>query len=100
GEAKVAALPEEAFIREKGQEYLFIKQDEHGSEQPHDAEEEDHHHDEISFQRIPVTTGISKGDMKEIKNMGSLPDNSQIVIKGAYDLFAEMKKGEGGHHHH
>ena len=29
-----------------------------------------------------------------------IPENALVVIKGAYYLLAEMKKGEGGHGHH
>jgi len=73
------------------------------SEENHanEVEEHEHPHEEagISFQRILIQTGISQNGWVEIKNYATLPANAQIVVEGAYDLYSEMKKGEGGHHH-
>ncbi len=94
-----------------------------GHEHPHEEEEHEHPHAEeahahddehkhphdngdsdtqvaTSFQKIMVQIGISQNGWIEIKNYAALPSNGQIVVKGAYDLYSEMKKGEGGHHHH
>ena len=115
GDQKVRALPEGAVIRDEGKYYIFTAQhhdhqDQHEHTHPHD-ESHDHAHEEeespthepvpegITFQRIQVITGISQNGWVEIKNIPDLPEEAQIVVKGAYDLYSEMKKGEAGHGH-
>jgi membrane fusion protein, heavy metal efflux system len=129
GDQQVRALPEVAIVRDEGQYYMFVTQlpahQEHGNhdedknhEHPHGEEgtenhnehddhegEESHEHphegatSSVTFQRIQVVTGISQNGWMEIKNSPKLPFGAQIVVKGAYDLYSEMKKGEASHAH-
>ena len=110
GDQQVMALPEEAIVRDEGQYYIFVAQpsgnethnedENHGH--PHEGEDADHHEDSqegITFQRIQVNPGMAQDGWMEIKNSPKLPPDAQIVVKGAYDLYSEMKKGEASHSH-
>jgi membrane fusion protein, heavy metal efflux system len=106
GKQQVQALPEEAIVMDEGKSYIFIRtEDEHGQEEAAHASEVHAEHDETetehgtSFRRIQVTTGEKEKGYVQITQLPKLPEGVQIVTKGAYYLFAEMKKGEGGHHH-
>ncbi|ELR73037.1 cation efflux system protein [Fulvivirga imtechensis AK7] len=105
GDEHMAALPEESIVNDQGQSYVFVLVkdiEEHENEEHHHAEGhseavEDHG---ITFRRVPVGTGIKDQGYVQIKQIADLPHGSQFVTKGAYYLYSEMKKGEGGHHHH
>lgn len=112
GDKKVRALPEEAIVHEEGKSFIFVRNSEaHGHEEEtrHAAVghgEEEHGHEErlkehgTTFQRLQVVTGEKDQGFVEIKQLAKLPAGAEIVTWGAYYLFSEMKKGEGGHHHH
>lgn len=102
GDQQVQALPEEAIVEDEGKSYIFIltkdehaQEEEHGHEEPAEAEEEHG----TSFRRIQVVTGGKDQGYVQIKQAPDLPEGAEIVTKGAYYLFSEMKKGAGGHHH-
>ncbi|MCH8318813.1 MAG: hypothetical protein IIA88_10035, partial [Bacteroidetes bacterium] len=61
----------------------------------------DGHDNEYIFKKIEVNTGASDIGFTEVVPAQSIPENATVVIKGAYYLLAEMKKGEegAGHHH-
>lgn len=108
GQEQVRALPEEAVIRDQGKTYIFIRDEEeqhqdgehHHEEENADQSEEHQHQDNgTPFRRLEVVTGISRGGMIEIREVEDFPADAGIVTRGAYDIFAEMKKGEGGHRH-
>ncbi len=108
GDQKVKALPEEALVRDEGQYYIFVKQQPSDHDEgenhkhQHEGENADHHDhstEGITFQRIQVNPGRVQNGWMEIINSPELPAGAQIVIKGAYDLYSEMKKGEAGHSH-
>jgi cobalt-zinc-cadmium efflux system membrane fusion protein len=48
---------------------------------------------------VQVVTGLKDQGFVQIKEVAELPASAEIVTQGAYMLLAEMKKGEGGHHH-
>lgn len=117
---KVAALPDEAIVTDAGLSYIFIQKerekhqhnDHSHSEEGHSHNEEKqnlpaevehrHSHDnEYIFKKIEVNTGASDIGFTEVVPAQSIPENATVVIKGAYYLLAEMKKGEEGvgHHH-
>lgn len=116
---QVKALPETAIVRNDGKTFIFVRQqDPHGHEEGHQhdsshqdvpeaehAHEEDHAHGHndtpgsTRFRPVEVVTGISRNHMVEIRSVERFNPQEAIVIQGAYDLFSEMKKGEGGHHH-
>jgi len=100
-------LPDAAIISEGEKEYIFVKtiqkEDLHEGHS-HEEEEsghEGHNHNspKISFLKIGVKTGYSELGLTEILATDSIPPNDGIVIKGAFYLHAEMKKGEAGHVH-
>lgn len=72
---------------------------EDGTEDDHNEMKEVQDHG-ISFRRVQVVTGMKDQGFVEIKQIPELPADTEIVTEGAYFLFSEMKKGEGGHHHH
>ncbi len=80
-------LPEEAITVDKGLYYIFIKEEEH--------------EDETHFRKIPVLKGVSDLGYVEVNPLEALPPNAEIVVKSAYFLMAQSKKGEerAGHHH-
>lgn len=121
GNQRVQALPEEAIVEDEGKAYIFIRtkgehahevnvkqaaatkqteeeapgHDEHGHEEH--AEGEENHG--TTFRRVQVVTGGKDQGFVQIKQISDLPAGAEIVTGGAYILFSEMKKGEGGHHH-
>jgi cobalt-zinc-cadmium efflux system membrane fusion protein len=121
GDQKVRALPEEAIVRDEGQYYIFAAlppdhqgegnhdedenhkhpDEEESHAHPHEDEDENHAHSDegITFQRIQVNPGMAQNGWMEIQNLPKLPSDTQIVVKGAYDLYSEMKKGEASHSH-
>lgn len=108
---KIVALPEEAVVSDEGNSYIFIltedsheKNDSQEGEGEHTHNEDAHDkHEEThgtSFKRIQVVTGERDQGFVQIVEVPALTDDVKIVIRGAYYLLSEMKKGEGGHHHH
>lgn len=79
---EVNALPNEAFVSEKGLDYVFVQR-----------EKTD---DKIEFEKIQVNRGISDLGFTEVVFIKDLPKNVVLVIKGAYYLNAEMQKSEFG----
>ena len=100
-------LPDNSIISEGEKEYIFVqtikKADEH-EDHDHGHEEESHEghrHNaaKVGFLKIGVSTGNSELGYTEILTTGSIPLNEGIVLKGAFYLHAEMKKGDAGHVH-
>lgn len=79
---EVDALPNEAFVSEKGLDYVFVQR-----------EKTD---DKIEFEKIQVNRGISDLGFTEVVFIKDLPKNVVLVTKGAYYLNAEMQKSEFG----
>jgi len=104
GDQQVQALPEEAIVEDEGKSYIFIRtQEAHAEEKQGEATEAHEEHGEThgtSFRRIEVVTGEKDQGFVQIEKVAAdLASTAEIVTKGAYYLFSEMKKGEGGHHH-
>lgn len=115
GDKAVKALPEEAILSEGGLSYIFIQTEEEAhaeegksgegesEEEHHDGGQENGHAEEVhgvTFRRVQVNTGIKESGYVEVIPIDAMPENASIVVKGAYYLTAEMKKGEGGAHAH
>jgi len=79
---EVNALPDEAFVSERGLDYVFVQKEK--------AE------GKIEFEKIQVNKGISDLGYSEVHFIEEIPENTVIVIKGAYYLNSEMQKGEFG----
>jgi len=76
------ALPEGAFVTEKGLDYVFIQRK--------------RNKDKIEFEKIQVNKGISDLGYTEVVFIDKVPKNAVIVLKGAYYVNSEMQKSEFG----
>jgi len=83
---EVNALPDEAFINEKGLDYIFIQLE---------KDKED-----IELERIQVNKGISDLGFSEVIFLSHNPKDAIVVVKGAYYVNAELNKGEFEEHEH
>jgi cobalt-zinc-cadmium efflux system membrane fusion protein len=103
-------LPDNSIISEGEHEYIFVqtiqKEDDHEAHGHEEHGHEEHGHEghghnaaKVGFLKIGVSTGNSELGFTEIIATDSLPLNEGIVIKGAFYLHAEMKKGDAGHVH-
>lgn len=79
---EVNALPDEAFVSERGLDYVFVQKEKTDGV--------------IEFEKIQVNKGISDLGFSEILFIEGIPEDVVIVIKGAYYLNSEMQKGEFG----
>jgi len=78
----VNALPNEAFVSEKGLDYIFVQENKTA--------------DKVELEKIQVNKGISDMGFSEVVFINKIPENSIIVTKGAYYLNAEIQKSEFG----
>ena len=76
GKQELPALPEEAVVRYKGKQYIFLK------EAPN------------SFRMQEVETGVLEGCFMEVRPVSEVPAKAQVVTKGAYYVLAEKMKSE------
>ncbi len=79
---KTEALPNEAFVAEKGLDYVFMQT----------AAEDG----KYEFEKIQVNKGVSDLGFSEVLFINKLDKNAIIVLKGAYYLNSEMQKSEFG----
>ncbi|MBS3992973.1 MAG: efflux RND transporter periplasmic adaptor subunit [Bacteroidetes bacterium] len=79
---QVNALPDEAFVSEKGLDYVFVQKEKTDKT--------------IEFEKIQVNRGISDLGFSEVLFIEEIPENTIIVLKGAYYLNSEMQKSEFG----
>ncbi|MDX1349912.1 MAG: efflux RND transporter periplasmic adaptor subunit [Putridiphycobacter sp.] len=82
------AIPEEGLVREGEKYFIFSAK-----------KEMDHDEEQWAFEPIEVMPGISEGGWVEIKLLTPLDPNIKIAWNNAYNLIAEMKKGEAEHSH-
>ena len=103
-------LPDNSIISEGEKEYIFVqtiqKEDDHEAHGHEEHGHEEHGHEghghnaaKVGFLKIGVSTGNSELGFTEILATDTIPLNEGIVIKGAFYLHAEMKKGDAGHVH-
>lgn len=100
GTEKSPAVPIDAVVKAEGKEYIFIveeeaKTDEHEkAETPkkttqtgkEPAKEEEHHEHGTHFKKIEVVTGVSELGFISITPLEKLPENTKLVVKGAFYL--------------
>lgn len=84
GSADAVVIPETAVVRDKGRDYIFIKDP---AMQKHDAE--------VAFTPIEVKKGVTNGGYTEVTTLGRLPGKYQVVVKGAYYVLSQMNMGKG-----
>jgi len=96
-------LPDNSIISEGEHEYIFVqtiqKEDAREGHEEHGHEGHGHNAAKVGFLKIGVSTGNSELGFTEILATDSIPLNEGIVLKGAFYLHAEMKKGDAGHAH-
>ncbi len=85
-EVAVFALPNEAIVKDKSEEFIFVSQ---GTRKESTGEKT------IAFKMIKVVTGIKEDGFTQITNTEAFKDSQGIVISGAYYLKSELNKGEG-----
>lgn len=84
GSADAVVIPETAVIRDKGRDYIFVKDP---AMQKHPAE--------VAFTPVEVKKGITNGGYTEVTTLGKLPEKYQVVVKGAYYVLSQMNMGKG-----
>lgn len=82
----VDALPDEAFVNEKGLDYIFIQ-----------IEKDE---DDLVLEKIQVIKGVSDLGFSEVQFPNPMEKNILIVTKGAYYVNSELNKGEFEGHDH
>lgn len=82
------ALPEQAVVREEAQYFIFSA-----------SQKMDHGELKWTFEPIEVGMGINDSGWVEIKLMKPLKPSTQFAWNNAYNLMAELKKGEAEHSH-
>lgn len=77
------AVPTDAIVTYQGQDYIFLVIE-----------------DGLSFEKIPVARGTTEVGYTQITLLKPVPENAQIVTKGAFFVLAKMtNSGEGNHAH-
>ena len=82
----VNALPDEAFVNEKGLDYIFVQI------------EKDK--DDLVLEKIQVIKGVSDLGFSEVQFSNPMEKNILIITKGAYYVNSELNKGEFEGHDH
>ncbi len=85
GESQQLALPEEAVVRE-GEKFYAFSGERKG--------------ENWQFTQHEILPGVSDNGWLEVKLMNPKDSVQRFVLNKAYYILAEMKKGEGGGHHH
>jgi len=80
------ALPNEAFVSDKGLDYIFIQKE--------------RDEDDVELEKIQVNKGISDLGFSEVVFIKSVPKDVIVVKKGAFYVNAELNKGEFEEHEH
>ncbi|WP_457611097.1 efflux RND transporter periplasmic adaptor subunit [Lutibacter sp.] len=83
---EVNALPEGAFVTEKGLDYIFIQKEKNK--------------ENITLEKVQINRGISDLGFSEVVFIDKTPKNIVVVTKGAYYVNAELNKGEFEDHDH
>ena len=90
-----AAVPTEAIVNDKGQDFIFIMQNKDDKEGDNKKTVEEK---EISFEKIPVAKGVTDLGYTQITPLKPMPPNAKIVTKNAFFILAKLNnKGEEGH---
>jgi len=85
-DSKVDALPEEAFVRENGLDFIFIQK----------RKGENY----VELEKIQVNKGVNDLGYSEVVFINQTHKDTIMVTKGAYYVNAELNKGEFEEHEH
>lgn len=83
---EVRALPNGAFITEKGLDYVFVQKE---TNKQH-----------ITLEKVQINRGVSDLGFSEVVFINKKPKDIVFVTKGAYYVNAELNKGEFEEHEH
>ena len=89
---EVYTLPNEAIVTFEGKKYIFIATE---GDFCTDKECKDEKPKDYGFEMLEVNTGITEMNFTEIIFITEVDKESDIVLKGAYDLLSKMKNSEG-----
>ena len=102
---KVQSLPAEAIVKADGREFIFVLEEENGTESHEESREDHEEHDHAEegksyhFKRIEVKTGTSQLGFIQVKVLQPIEADAKIVLKGAYYIQSHLLKSEGGGGH-
>lgn len=87
GSKKRMCIPEDAIALDKQLPFIFVKEEEMEGE--------------VHFLKVEVLLGLKDNGFVEVDPLIKLAPDAEIVVKGAYYLMAQSKKGEAvpGHSH-
>ncbi len=96
GEKVYPAIPDEAIVSYAGKEYIFILLDTNSEKkvQGIDNEKSSKTERETVFKRVQVIKGASDIGYTEIQFLNKLPQDTKVVLKGAFFLMAKMTNVE------
>lgn len=80
------AVPEEAVMSEGGISFIYVAK-------------ENEKQAEVEFKQIRVMAGAINKGYRAVKLLDEIPEGMNIVVKGAYYVFAQSKVGELEHEH-
>ncbi|MCA0431212.1 MAG: efflux RND transporter periplasmic adaptor subunit [Bacteroidetes bacterium] len=108
--ATVDAVPTDAIVNYKGQDYIFAVSEKNNNENEHNhSENHDHSHEhnssiditvngDVEFEKIPIKKGTTDIGYSEVVFLTELKPNTKIVTKGAFFILAKMtNSGEHSH---
>lgn len=95
GKNATPALPESAVVNFEGKKYIFILTGTANENRKDAGEKGEGEPTKVyRFRMAEITTGVSEGGYIAVELPSSIPANSQIVTKGAYDLLSKLKNSE------
>lgn len=108
--ATSAAVPNDAIVNTEGKDYIFIitnkkpevhteeKAGDHAAENKSEKDHQKENKEGINFEKIQIIKGVSNMGYTALTFIEEIPENSQIVTKGAFFINAKLSGG-GGHEH-
>lgn len=96
GTELLTVVPLDAVVKAEGKEYIFVieESNEKKQEEPSEGDEEKEAEEKIHFKKVEVATGISELGYIHITPLEKLPENAQIVTKGAFYLQSKSMGSE------
>lgn len=88
---EVYTLPNEAIVTFEGKKYIFVATE---GDFCTDKECKDEKPKDYGFEMLEIKTGVTEMNYTEIILMTELDKESDIVLKGAYDLLSKLKNSE------
>lgn len=101
------AIPSEAIVEADGKYYVFVKTDRKPEKNAEENESEIHQESEksgmakgrkVNFEKVEVIKGFSDMGYTAVTLVNSIPNDAEIVVKGAY--FVNAKLSDTGEHEH